>query len=540
VLSVYPSEKSALHIAGKLLKVNQKTSYRNASKEPLTPTEIHDPRVNGLFCACDAPGCGAEWISAKVLEPDFGPVEVVNPIGGQCTKCGRYFCRHHFSAAGACPQCGIVLDYAPPPNGRSSGQTVRLNKPLVHVFVLKEGIAPPGSFLTELFQSVVPDFFEDSATVGCIPTGNKWPETPVDLAWALLARDHREYLAEAYDVRPVELRKDDGTRMVILKVFANRPKIVDPTASARQPKVVAAPASAQQTNSVEAPASAQRKTMEYFQTPQPGDGDGVCSDRQCPCGGTRIPRGEGYLHISIDCCGFRWDCRTPGEMESKIERLSKEIGTRIHLAPDLTMPILLCETGARRHQLDLEIAARDATHWWATEQVPFRPTPRLGERKYAFEGRASPPGGSLSSQPVRPGKRLVHVLVFKEGNPASGDLIKEFFDSLTPEEREDSPTVGGRHTGNTFYAPLEDVAMALLAKDNGEYLNDDYDVCAVEFRQTDGTRVVMLKVFADHPKIADPKAPSQQTNRVDVPAWKQKKNSGWRSKFRRFIGIGAG
>src|SRR5688572_9182087 len=146
--------------------------------------------------------------------------------------------------------------------------------------------------------------------------------------------------------------------------------------------------------------------MEYFQTPLPGYGFGFCSDDECPCKETPIPVGEGYLYISIDCCGFRWDCRKTAEAQTKAEGLLKERG--IILGPGVAVPILICEVGARKRWLNLEIAARDAKHWWATEQVPFRPTPQVGYPEVAFEVRASPPGGRSSSQTVRLNKLLVH------------------------------------------------------------------------------------------------------------------------------------
>jgi hypothetical protein len=562
VLSVYPSEEWALRGAAALLKVNMETSHRDASKEPLTPTEMQDPRLNSLFCSCDILGCTTEWISAKVAHPDYD-FSFEDPIGGQCEKCGKYFCRVHFGAGSSCPQCRRGLIAAPPANGRTSQQTIRLNKPLVHVLVLKEGTEASDIFVQKLFQDVAPDVFEDSPTGNYIPTGNNWPEMAVDLAWALLAKHHGKYLSEEYDVRPVELRSGDGTRVVMLKVFANRPKIVDPTVPARQTNTVNASAATQQTNTVNPPtpvqqtntanapiltrktnvvdalALAQKENMEYFQTPLPGDGDGVCSDRECLCKGTRIPRGEGYIYISIDCCGFRWDCRRQDKVNTKIERLCKEIGTRIQLAPELTIPILVCEVGARKRRLDLDIAARDAKHWWATEQVPFRPTPRVGEREYAFEGRASPLGGRPSSQPVRTDKRLVHVSTLKEGSPASGAFFKEVFDSFAPDVLERwPPEVGSSHTGNTFYEPLEDVAMALLARDNGKYLDKEYDVHTDEVRHKDGARVVILRVFASDPKTEDSKAPTQQTKTVDAPILAQKENSGWLSKVRSLFASG--
>ena len=42
------------------------------------------------------------------------------------------------------------------------------------------------------------------------------------------------------------------------------------------------------------------------------------------------------------------------------------------------LPILMCEQGARRRSLDLEVAAADARHWWDTGEVPLRATPLDG------------------------------------------------------------------------------------------------------------------------------------------------------------------
>jgi hypothetical protein len=260
VLSVYPSEEWARRGAAGLLKVNMETLHRNASKEPLTPTEMQDPRFDSLFCSCDILGCTAEWISAKVAFPDYSVFEDP-PLGGQCRRCGKYFCEPHFGTQDGyvCKcQCGGDLIAAPPPNGRPSSQTARLNKPLVHVLVLKEGIEPPVSVFQKIFQNVAPDVLEDSPTV-CF-CGDKWPETPMEYAMALLARDYSEYLSKEYDVRTAVLHHQDGTRLLILKVFANRPKIVDPTAPARQTNTANAPTPTQKTNIVDALALAQKRT----------------------------------------------------------------------------------------------------------------------------------------------------------------------------------------------------------------------------------------------------------------------------------------
>lgn len=98
-------------------------------------------------------------------------------------------------------------------------------------------------------------------------------------------------------------------------------------------------------------------SLTYEKVPGPS-GDGACSDRACPCPGTRIPRGTGYLYISEG-----WLLRKEGR--------SRPLAGQEDLGP-----ILMCEQGARRRNLDLAVAAADARHWWKTGLAPLRGTPR--------------------------------------------------------------------------------------------------------------------------------------------------------------------
>jgi hypothetical protein len=118
--------------------------------------------------------------------------------------------------------------------------------------------------------------------------------------------------------------------------------------------------------------------MEYFED-QKATHDGLCSDPQCPCEETLIPVGQGYLYIPEDCCNFRLDCPTLAQLSDKAERMARKSGQFIIFGHGMAGPILVCEVGAKKRNLDLAVAARDARHWWATGQVPFRPTPRAGE-----------------------------------------------------------------------------------------------------------------------------------------------------------------
>jgi ankyrin repeat protein len=118
----------------------------------------------------------------------------------------------------------------------------------------------------------------------------------------------------------------------------------------------------------------------YMEVPIP-PGDAVCSDPECPCGdpGIVIPHGGGYVYVSQGVVEFRRDARTLVEAKQKIARLQTEAGHSIFFGPGVVAPLLMCEQGARRHNLDLEIAAADARHWWATGEVPLRPTPLASE-----------------------------------------------------------------------------------------------------------------------------------------------------------------
>lgn len=70
-----------------------------------------------------------------------------------------------------------------------------------------------------------------------------------------------------------------------------------------------------------------------------------CSDNECPCSQTKIPRNEGYIYV-ID--------HGNGKVTAN----------------------LTCEQGAKLRNLNLKIASNDAKRWWITGMVPFRTTPK--------------------------------------------------------------------------------------------------------------------------------------------------------------------
>jgi hypothetical protein len=130
-------------------------------------------------------------------------------------------------------------------------------------------------------------------------------------------------------------------------------------------------------------AAAPEPTIEDFEVPNSGPGeDCLCSDNDCPCGlpGATIPRGSGYMYVAESVVEWRRDARSVPEAEEKARRLQQQAGRAVVFGQDTVAPTLMCEQGARRRGLDLEVAAADARHWWATERVPLRATPLARSR----------------------------------------------------------------------------------------------------------------------------------------------------------------
>lgn len=124
--------------------------------------------------------------------------------------------------------------------------------------------------------------------------------------------------------------------------------------------------------------------MKYAEAPHAG-GDGQCKDPQCPCGdpGVPISRGTGYLCVTKEFVAYRKDCLTLNELMAK----QSKAGPFGHLAfasHGVDWPILMCEQGAKKRNINLECAAADAIHWWKTGLVPMRVTPSANKTWWQF------------------------------------------------------------------------------------------------------------------------------------------------------------
>jgi hypothetical protein len=115
----------------------------------------------------------------------------------------------------------------------------------------------------------------------------------------------------------------------------------------------------------------------YFEVPLP-EGDGVCSDDDCVCGGAAIVRGAGYLYVDQETVDFRSNATSVEEARAKEERVRSQMGDMDEAAAVMhgrTTAVLICEHSARQRGIDMDVAGADAGHWWETGQAPLRATP---------------------------------------------------------------------------------------------------------------------------------------------------------------------
>lgn len=158
--------------------------------------------------------------------------------------------------------------------------------------------------------------------------------------------------------------------------------------------------------------------MDYFDVEVPG-GRTACKDNECPCyGGTSFGRGEGFLFISKANIDFRRDCKTVTQLNAKVEGITQQARRKYQSAiidVSAGYPVIMCEVGARRHAIDLDVAQADARHWWQTGKVPFRQTPAA--RQPSAPGQ---PVGIFMSPDVDPSgdHRIESVAISPDGRRA--------------------------------------------------------------------------------------------------------------------------
>ena len=123
-------------------------------------------------------------------------------------------------------------------------------------------------------------------------------------------------------------------------------------------------------------------TLDSFEVRLPS-GDGRCSDNDCPCPspGTPIPHGGGFLYIDPATVEFRRQARTNDALKTKgadIQQDFQRRGINIVHDPAVYKAILVCEQGARKRGLNLEVAAEDARLAWTEGRALLRATAKIG------------------------------------------------------------------------------------------------------------------------------------------------------------------
>lgn len=121
----------------------------------------------------------------------------------------------------------------------------------------------------------------------------------------------------------------------------------------------------------------------YFECTLP-EGDVPCSDNECPCDNTIIHRGKGYLYISQSVVDQRRDAPSSDDIQRKVKSAIGNPSGPVVFSAGILEPILMCERGAKRRNLDLKIAAADAAYWWKTGLAPLRATPMAPKQGWQF------------------------------------------------------------------------------------------------------------------------------------------------------------
>jgi len=215
--------------------------------------------------------------------------------------------------------------------------------------------------------------------------------------------------------------------------------------------------------------------LEYFEADVPS-GDGLCSDNDCPCPNVVIPRGEGYLYISQEIVNFRRIYRREEDAERAMRKSLEQKYSRDPVLSDLhrygatlnyffrTGPILVCELGARRRNLNLEVAAADAKRWWKTGQVPLRATPLANIRE-----------GTRDHQQEKVVKRSVEIVDHlqeaatatkprAESDSIPSDLDIAMCQIMRLERRREALKKDTGHTSKEQIAEIEQELTGLQAK----------------------------------------------------------------------------
>jgi hypothetical protein len=113
------------------------------------------------------------------------------------------------------------------------------------------------------------------------------------------------------------------------------------------------------------------------------------------------------MYVSKEVVDFRRDALTVQASEQKVALMRQRMGTFILFGQNVITSTLMCEQGAKKRGLDMNVAAADAKYWWKTGLVPLRATPLAGstearkERERVSSRGESPPEKRPAASPAK-------------------------------------------------------------------------------------------------------------------------------------------
>jgi hypothetical protein len=111
---------------------------------------------------------------------------------------------------------------------------------------------------------------------------------------------------------------------------------------------------------------------------------------------------------------MRRDALSLADIQKKVLAMQRGLGATMMTATSgVFMPILMCELGAKKRGINLEVAAADAKYWWETGLAPLRPTPLAGQSSSTGTPNEKPKHGCFIATACYGSPDCVEVLRFR-------------------------------------------------------------------------------------------------------------------------------
>jgi len=216
VLNEYPHNRSALHLAQKILYI----CMSDIAEQKIPQIIIQDPLLDPIFAQCSQ--CRAFWPVNPLLK-DVANTVVTHPVGGICGTCGKVFCRRCAVTDGLflkCPQCQVQLGVIRTPTGRTRiSRIVEATKKIVQVCIFKEAPEPPNmrSYVQLVLETLVPEALITKGVGIYAETTQGEANQFYALARTMIVKPQLDL--KKYDVITQNFTDKDGGRGIVLKVY---------------------------------------------------------------------------------------------------------------------------------------------------------------------------------------------------------------------------------------------------------------------------------------------------------------------------------